>query len=1260
MQSIQEQHPDFKLALGNEIYLTEDRSVGQKYYHFILIAKDALGHRALRELSSFSWMNSYRDRKLERVPTTKEELKNIVQKYKGHLIATTACIGGELGSTILLYRAARSINDQDNSILYYNQINNFLTYCQELFADDFYIECAPGTSEEQKIVNDFCYKIASVYNIKLIVGTDAHYLTKEERSVHKAYLNSKEGDREIDSFYEFTYLMDYEEVITLLSKSFSDIQIAEQIADNTLELYDKIKRYSLFHKQSIPTVKVKDYPKSAWWEKDYAEDMENFENLKKLFISDDIQDRYWVNECWNKLNEIGHGWDQYIENGDDKYLAELEEEARVKSIIGEKLETNMFKYPNTLQHYIDLIWDCGSMVGAGRGSSCAALNHYLLGITQLDPIKWELPFFRYLNEERVELGDIDIDLCPSKVELILSKIAEERKEMFNDDVPQWAKDNLGCTRIATFGTEVTKSAILTACRGYRSEDYPEGIDVDDARYIASLVPEERGFLWPLEDVINGNEEKGRKPVTTFIQEVNNYPGLLDIIQNIEGVPNKRSSHASGIVFFEGDPFEHCAFMKTPKGEIITQWNLHDIEYMGLTKYDFLVTEVQDKIVETIHFLQQDGLIENDLSLREIYNKYLHPEILPIEDEKIWQALADGSIINTFQFDSLEGAKAAKKLRPHSILEMSDANGLIRLMGEEGQERPIDKYFRFKNDIHLWYREMREFGLSRTEQAYLDPYFKPSYGVPISQESLMKMLMDENICHFTLGEANSARKIIGKKQMSKIPELRKKILMQAKSERLGEYVWKYGAGPQMGYSFSLIHALAYSFVGAQTLYLGTHWDPIYWDTACLMVNSGSLVNDIDEDDEDDEEAAASTDYKKMAKALNEIINAGIKVSLVDINQSGFSFEPDVKNHQILFGMKAILNVNDDLVNIIIQNRPYYSIKDFYQKIKPNKAAMISLIKAGAFDKMMDRKLAMAWFIWETCDKKSRLTLQNFSTLLKQNLIPKETDEQKEAFRIYEFNRYLKEICKKDDPFYYILDDRAINFLVEIDYSHLIEANDLLSMKSWDKVYQAYMDTFRNWLREHSTEILTELNTRIFKADWDKYIPKNNLSAWEMEVLCFYYHPHELLNVNMDKYGLTNFNNIPKEPEIDRTFIKGDKTINLFKLYHICGTCIAKNKSKGIVTILTTTGVVNVKFRKEYFALFDKRISERGSDGVKHIVEKSWFDRGNMIIVQGIRSGDDFITKKYASSAGHQLYRILNIEQNGNLILQTERHKGEEDE
>ena len=1233
---LRETNPDFCIALGNEIYLTDTRDRGQRYYHFILIAKDEIGHRALRELSSTAWYYSYADRGQERVPTLKSELETIVKKYPGHLIATSACIGGELSSNALLMHQALEVNDVASAKIFEENINNFMSFVTELFGEDFYIECAPSSGEDQINVNKELFKISQKWGVKMTVGTDAHYLTAADRPVHKAYLNSKEGEREVDTFYQFTYLMDSDELENLLRLSFSTDTI-NWILANSIEIQEKIKFYSLFHKQDIPYVEVKNYDKGNF---DFLPD--KYPHLQEMLVSDDEQNRYWINECLIKLDEI--------DKWEDKYLEELEEEARVKSIISEKLETNMFRYPNTLQHYIDLIWDCGSMVGAGRGSSCAALNHYLMGITQLDPIEWNLPFFRYLNEERIELGDIDIDICPSKRPLILQKIREERSQMFHEDVLEWAKENLGCTLISTFGTEGTKSAVLTACRGYRSEEFPEGIDNDEAQFMSSLIPQERGFLWSIKEVVYGDVDKGRRPVQAFVKEVNNYPGLLDIIIAIEGLINKRSSHASGVVLFDKDPFEHSAFMKTPKGEIITQYNLHDAEYMGLTKYDFLVTEVQDKLVQAIQLMQNDGVLEKELSLREIYDKYFHPNVLPLEDPKIWDALGNVSVLNTFQFDSPVGAQAAKKIKPHNVLEMADANGLMRLMGEEGQERPLDKYVRFKKDLRLWYKEMTQFGLTEQEQKYLEPYFKTSYGVPPSQEQLMRMLMDENICHFTLGEANAARKIVGKKQMSKIPDLKKKVLEQASSPKLGEYVWRFGAGPQMGYSFSVIHALAYSFIGVQTLYIATHWNPIYWNTACLIVNSGAT----------DPDNGGSTDYSKIAKAMGEILAAGINLSLVDINKSGYGFEPDAENNRILYGMKAMLNVGDDVIESTIANRPYVSPKDYLNRVKPNKQAMISLIKGGAFDEMMDRKACMVWYIWETCDKKKRLTLQNMGGLIKHNLLPEDTEERITARRIYEFNRYLKACCKSTvDKENYYLDDRALNFIFEMHYEDMLVvlgSNYMLNVKEWDKyVYQPWMDVFRNWIAEDKDQILDNLNTLIFKEDWDKYA-SGTISAWEMEALCFYYHEHELANVNNGLYGFRNFFELPEVPVVDRSFARGGTIINMFKLYKICGTCIAKNKVKSTVSLLTTDGVVDVKFRKEYFSLFDKQISERQADGTKKVKEKSWFNRGSMIIVVGMRSGDEFISKKYASTGGHQLYKIDKINDDGTLEIRNERYKG----
>ena len=262
--------------------------------------------------------------------------------------------------------------------------------------------------------------------------------------------------------------------------------------------------------------------------------------------------------------------------------------------------------------------------------------------------------------------------------------------------------------------------------------------------------------------------------------------------------NKRSSHASGVILFDENIYDSAAVMRTPKGALITQWDLHDQEAAGSVKYDFLLTSVQDIIIQTIELLQTDEVIEKDLTLREVYNKYLHPSVLPQGDDAMWNALANNDVIGCFQFDSAVGAQAAKKIRPRNPREMSDANGLMRLMtSEPGAETPMEKYVRYKNNISLWYQEMDNNGLTKQEQKTLEPYFLSSYGVPPSQEQLMKMLRDPDICNFSLAEANAARKIVGKKQMNKIPELHQKVLDTAKSETLGKYVWKFGLGPQMG-------------------------------------------------------------------------------------------------------------------------------------------------------------------------------------------------------------------------------------------------------------------------------------------------------------------------------------------------------------------------------------------------------------------------------------------------------------------------------
>lgn len=410
-KNLLETNPEFCVALGNEIYLVESREERrQKYYHFLLIAKDEIGYKALKELSSIAWYNMYSYGKIDRVPTLKKELIEVVRKYKGHLIATTACIGGELGSLILKLFDCEDDIEEANEIK--QKICDFIKFCQDLFEDDFYLECAPSGYAEQIEVNKKIRQIAKAFNLPVTVGTDAHYLKKEDRYVHKAYLTSTNNseDREVDDFYAYAYLMSPEECRELLRKSFDDEYI-DFIFENSLKIKDKINFFSLEKHQEIPRVEVKNYEKTLSWF-DQRNDLRDaldaqWPTLKSLFLSDEIQERYWVNQCFEGLIEKNIGLKE-------EYLDRLEIEAHTKRVIGEKLNTCMFAYPNTLQHYIDLFWRCGSTVGAGRGSACSGLNHYLLGITQLDPIQWGLPFWRYMNDERVELGSLRLILPSCK------------------------------------------------------------------------------------------------------------------------------------------------------------------------------------------------------------------------------------------------------------------------------------------------------------------------------------------------------------------------------------------------------------------------------------------------------------------------------------------------------------------------------------------------------------------------------------------------------------------------------------------------------------------------------------------------------------------------------------------------------------------------------------------------------------------------------------------------------------------------------
>ena len=499
-----------------------------------------------------------------------------------------------------------------------------------------------------------------------------------------------------------------------------------------------------------------------------------------------------------------------------------------------------------------------------------------------------------------------------------------------------------------------------------------------------------------------------------------------------------------------------------------------------------------------------------------------------------------------------------------------------------------------------------------------------------------------------------------------------------------------------------HTLAYSLIALQEMNLAYKYPILFWNCACLITDSGgaeninededeeifyeeeTYSNEIEEFTEDDDEEDIEdsyeeedcdgypsevcvmkdgkkkkkvkvTNYGKIATAIGKMKSAGIEIAPPDINKSSYTFYPDVNANMIIHGLSGITRIGAELIDEIMDNRPYSSINDFLNKVKVNKPQMVNLIKSGAFDELCgDRIAAMKQYVLEVSEPKKRVTLQNMKMLIDFELLPESLTFEKKVFN---FNKYLK---KAKDGIYYCLDENSYPFWeANFDTDLLINDGEGFKVKQtvWDNIYKKKMDTARNYVKAHATDLLNAMNQRLFNDLWDKYC-SGSISKWEMDSVSYYGHEHELAQVNWSKYNIADFNDLPEEPEVASTFrTKTGQTIPLFRISRIAGTVLDKNKDKKTVTLLTTTGVVTVRIYGQVFTNYDKQISERGADGKKHVIEKSVFSRGNKIVVTGIRRGADFIGKKYSRTPYHLVDLITEIRDNGDITLYN-RNDGDE--
>lgn len=712
-------------------------------------------------------------RGMRRVPTYYQDIIDVIGKNPGHVIGMTACLGGFLPHLILDWAPT---NDESK----WDYIIRWCRRMEEIFGkENFYLEMQPSPNHEQKLVNCTLLRLAKELDVKYTITLDAHYLKKEDRAIHKAYLNSQNGDREVDGFYATTYLMGHEEIRSYMSEL--SIEQIQEAYNSIIEIQNKCENYSLKKPLKIPQLPWKNF--------DDIVDADNW--CKKIpefepFLSSKyIGDKELVKAIIQKINSDARLQNQATYDAINTCL----EMTRISSDVN---KAHWSAYYLNLQKIIEACWEAGTLVGPGRGSGVGFILLYLLDITQINPL-WErtqtFPW-RFLNPARVSVLDVDIDIEGGRRAQVLNHF----REVYGSD---------RVANVLTLGTEKSKSAILTAARGL-------GIDVDVASYLASMIKSERGIMQTLDQTFYGDEENGILPNKKFVEEMTqNYPELWKVAHKIEGLICRTGIHAGGVIFVD-EPFENStALMRAPDGTIITQYDLHDAEKVSLIKYDVLSVEALDKIHTCLDLLIKQNYIQPEATLKNTYEKIIGIYNLERENQKMWKMVWEHKINALFQMEQQSGIQGIALAKPTSVDDLATLNSVIRLMApEKGAEQPLHKFARFKHNIQDWYDEMDNYGLTKEEQKILEPVLLTSNGICESQEGFMQLVQIPECGGFDLTFADKLRKSIAKKNPAEYEKLTKQYFENMREKNLSEhlcnYVWNVLVATSRGYGFRILN------------------------------------------------------------------------------------------------------------------------------------------------------------------------------------------------------------------------------------------------------------------------------------------------------------------------------------------------------------------------------------------------------------------------------------------------------------------------
>lgn len=1238
-----EEWKDYKLILGNEIYLCNRKQIQEdkiyKFPHFILIAKNLRGHKALRELSTRAWTNNSFMWVNMRVPTFYDDLIEVMAEYKGDVVASTACLGGSLPQQVLI---AYYENPEHPNL---GMCVKWIEKMKSIFGDgNFFLELQPSVQEEQKITNRLLITLSQLTNTPYIITTDSHYLKKEDKAVHDAFLKSQEADRETGDFYASTYVMSEDEIHEYMDESLG-YDAVETGINNTMLIYNMCENYTLYRDLNIPYIPDNiEEPDPVL----FKEFKDKIPLLEYFYTSNYDSDRHLVREITKKIKARP----EELDNPETFEAIQICLDSIKKT--SEKQHTPWSAYLLQTSDLIKVCWESGSLVGPSRGSGLGFILLYILDITQINPLREDVETYhwRFLNPERVSPLDIDIDTEGALKDIIISNLQAKYG---------------GCRHVTKVQTKLTakaKNAIQIACRGL-------GYTPEEATFLGSFIKAERGIQFTLKQTFYGDEENNLAPDKEFCRLMTDtYPDVWEVAQKIEGLVTGVGSHAGGVILCAEDIVDSVALMKTNSGDVITQFDLHAAESCSLIKWDLLGIDALQKLHIALNLLLEDNVIEKQATLQETYEKYLGVYKIQRNNPEIWDMICNHEIMSLFQMEKQTGWQCIELGRPRDLEAMAALNSVMRLMPPDpNAETPLERYSRFNKDISLWYKEMDDYGLTKDEQKFLEKYALKSYGLLPNQEDFMQIVQAPEVGGFGLLWADRLRKSIAKKNPKQFIELQeefyKNMAEKNLSEKLCHYTWDILISMNKGYGFNKAHTLGYSIVALQEANLAYQYPIIYWNCANLISDSGG---------ED-----GNTNYGKVATAIGNMRKAGISVALPDINRVRFGFHPDVPNNEIVYGLKGIQGIGTAIANAIVSKQTYSSMWDFYQKMQEYKTeadenkfgdnAMITLIKAGCFDKLENRprEEIMRDFIKSISNPVKKLQMSNIEDLNTLELL---TPAQKsKELRFYRFKNYVlqkknlvKQVGKSASTGYYKLDHKfAEPYFYEYFETDMIEGKDYeytedgyIAVKrgSLERVFDKLMTDFKSEVLTN-TKFLDIINENRFNAVWEEKA-QGTVSKWEMDSLSYYYHEHELAHVNREKYKIVDFDKLATEPEIADTYFYRGQAKPRYKLVRVCGTVIDKDKNHNTVTLLTPDGVVVVRFYKGQFGFYDREISSLDENGKKTKLEKSWFKRGTKLLVTGHRNGEQFIPRKYNDSIyRHTVQLIKDISDDGILSLQSDR-------